>query len=135
MSEFTGDLDSREIFPGRWSLLAQWFCIKADATEEEQAAAVMQCRDTLGPDFAECPLEFIADRLYGGFPCGDDPTRVHVMFNAGQYSYTAAEEGRVWECNAASRRDAWKRLLKENKDWKGVGPWVEPEATIYKEGT
>ncbi len=130
-NEFTGDLGSREIYPVGWSLLARWFCIKADATEEEQAIAVERCRDALGPEFAACPLEFIADRLYGGFPCGDDPTRVHVMFNTGQYSFIAAGEGRFWANH--SRCGAWKDLFEANSEWKGVGPWVEPEAIAMRE--
>jgi hypothetical protein len=119
-------LDSRKIYPAGWGLLGQWFCIPADATEEEQVAAAERIKESMGPDFARCPNKWIVDRFYGGFPCRDDPSRVHVYFASGQYSFIAAQEGRFWENNASSRRNMWADLLQANEgEWQEVGPWIE----------
>lgn len=129
------ELGSRAIYPAGWGLLGQWFCIKADATQEEQHAAAAQCRDSLGPDFAQCPDEWIADRFYGGFKCADDPTRVHVYFCTGQYSYIEAGEGHFWANDTESRSGTWSELFDHNQGWQQSGPWTQDAPSVTPHST
>ncbi len=113
----------RNIYPCAWGLLGQWFCIKIDATTQEQRLAIQQSRESLGPVFLSCPDKWIADRFYGGFFCANDPTRTHVYFNTGQYSRIAAERGRFWANTHVSRQDTWAELFAANTGWQSHGPW------------
>lgn len=55
----------------QWGLLGQWWCVPFDYTPEETEALATYLREELGPDFAACPLDYIKDRLFGGFGCGN----------------------------------------------------------------
>ena len=109
----------------QWGLLGQWWCVPLDYTTEEEAALLRYLRDDLGPDFVACPLAYIKDRLHGGFGCGNDGDRRHVYFAVGNYSFIAAQEGRYWEADSASRASTYARLLEENADhYPGDGPFT-----------
>jgi hypothetical protein len=104
----------REIIRAQWGLLGQWYCLPADATPDEQSALVSKIKDDM--QFGGCPDAYIADRLYGGFPCAGAPDRRHVYLAAGQYSFLAAQEGRFWANDAESRLSMWQTLLENNVD-------------------
>lgn len=106
MSEEMG----REAIRFRWSLLGEWWCIPVDQTPEEQAAMIYKARD--GMLLRGCPDEFIADRMFGGFPCANETWRRHVYFHSGAYSFIAAGEGEFWANDG--RRETWRTLLKNN---------------------
>ena len=118
------NLKSRETYSVSWSLLGQWFCIPADATDKEKAAAVRRAKESLSKWFTTCPDEWIEDRFFGGFHC-PEPGRRHVYFSTGDYSYTQAESGVFWANDAAHRRNRWERLLDENESWECIGPWTQ----------
>lgn len=99
-----------------WGLFGEWWCVPVDQTPEEQAGLTRKCKAELGAGFAACPDEQIADRLYGGFPCPDAPTRRHVYFAEAQYSYRRAGLGDYDANDAGHRAECWKRLLEANAD-------------------
>ena len=99
----------------QWGLFGQWWCVPTDATPEEQASLVRKVKKEMGDDFAACPDEWIADRLYGGFTC-PEASRRHVYFAGMQYSYIAAGEGRYWANDAEGRASQWADLLEHNGD-------------------
>ena len=111
-----------------WGLLGEWWCVTLDLTTAEEEVMLETIRDAnfAGQHPQECSLEFIRDRLYGGFPCGNDEHRRHVYFNSGQYSYMAASEGRFWANDG--RGDCWQELDENNVGaaaWIGGGPFTE----------
>jgi len=118
------DLASRETYPTGWSLLMEWWCVPVDMThgEEDRFLEKMQNK-VLGKDFARCPLAFIRDRLYGGFPCSDSESRRHVAFSTGQFSFIQAEHGDYWPLVASDRAGEWDKLRGQN-EWIGQGPFV-----------
>ena len=108
------DLKSRKVYRGGWSLLAQWYCIPVDMTAEEEVAFLEMAREDITFDRYGCPPEYIRDRMFGGFICGNDSDRRHVMFNAGTYSYIEARKGKFWPMSLDERAATFEKLLKEN---------------------
>lgn len=105
----------------RWGLLGEWYCVAVDLTDEEQEQMCVAVRDgAFGGD--ACPLEFIRDRLYGGFICAEEDRR-HVYFATGEYSWIAANEGDFWAND--NRAAQWRELLQGNGSWHGDGPFTE----------
>lgn len=106
----------------KWGLLGEWWCARADASEEECLAAFMQ--QSMAP---VCDRELIRDRLFGGFPCGEDPSgRRHVYFAAGAYTYINPTAN---ECmSEEQRREWWARLIEENGE-PGNGPFTNAGPT------
>ena len=109
----------------QWGLLGQWWCVPFDYTPEEIEALATYLRNELGPDFAACPLDYIKDRLFGGFGCGNGEDRRHVYFAVANYSFLAAQQGRYWEASISDRASTWNRLIEENGDhYPGDGPFT-----------
>ena len=114
----------REPIRVKWGLLCELWCAPIDQTEDEQRAFLETLRENVGNDFAACPLEYIADRLYGGWQCYDYPDRHHVFFDTGAYGYTAAAEGHYWPNDR--RADQWQELCGQYGDDQPllVAPWT-----------
>ncbi len=109
----------------QWGLLGQWWCIPLDYTPEETEALLTYLREDLGPDFAACPLDYIKDRLFGGFGCGNGGDRRHIYFAVGNYSFLAAQQGRYWAADSSSRVDTYRGLLEKNAArYPGDGPFT-----------
>ena len=125
MREFEEILRRRTIRT-QCKLLGQWWCVPLDYTPEETEALLTYLRDDLGPNFAACPLEYIKDRLFGGFTCGNDDEHRHVYFAIANYSFIAAQEGRYWEATRSDRSDTYCSLLESNANcYLGDGPFTE----------
>ena len=116
MAEQQGQAErlGREAVRVQWALLGQWWCVPADMTPDEQTKMLGDLKDDML--FIGCPDEYIADRLYGGFPCSRQEDRRHVYFAAGEYSFLAAREGRYWANDSANRQRTWETLLTNNND-------------------
>ena len=111
----------------QWGLCNEWWCVAEDLSEEEQVQMCLSIRENLGTDFNDCPTEYIRDRLYGGFPCGNGPHRRHVCFATARYSFIGASEGH-YEPNRCRAED-WAHLDSvETHPWIGGGPFSEREA-------
>ncbi len=108
----------------QWSLLREAWCVAKDLTAGEEMAMCEDIRDSLGEPFRACPLEFIRDRLYGGFRCGNDgESRRHVCFATGDYSFTG-ERARYFY-PADDRLGYWKRLVAAGSPFVGDGPFTD----------
>jgi len=110
------DPDDRTCYAGTWSLLAQWACVPVDLTEEEEQQFLEDARASMGSDFAACPLEYVRDRMFGGFLCPDNPNRRHVCYSTGSYSFLAAREGRFWPLDANRRAEIFAEIRTANAD-------------------
>ena len=83
-------------------------------------------REELGPDFADCPLEYIRDRLHGGFRCGNEggENRRHVYFATGRYSFLSAGHGNYYANEW--RGKTWGDLIRHNRaHYVRDGPFTE----------
>lgn len=119
----------------QWGLLGQWWCVPLDYTPEETEALATYLRDELGPDFAACPLDYIKDRFFGGFSCGNGDDRRHVYFAVGNYSFIAAQQGRYWKATSSDRASTYARLLEENADtYLGDGPFTADAPPASEQG-
>jgi hypothetical protein len=119
------DLSSREAYCAGWGLFGEWWCVPVDMTESEKRAFLQRLRDNMGSDFCRCPLEYIEDRLFGGFECADCEDRRHVHFATGHYSFLAAEQGRYWPLPWSDTREVWHKLFEKNEGHiKGDGPFT-----------
>jgi hypothetical protein len=108
-----------------WKLFGQWWCLPVDQTPEEKATFLTGLQHNLGDDFAQCPLAFIEDRLYGGFKC-EDANRRHVYFAVAEYSFLQAAEGDFWANHAERRFQTREKLVNNNLDtFIGDGPFTE----------
>lgn len=92
----------------RWGLLGEWWCARADATEEECLAEMLRA-DLTAP---VSDKELIRDRLFGGFECAEDKKRRHVYFATGHYTYLKPGANRP--LSEEARREQWATLIKEN---------------------
>lgn len=117
------DLADRKTYPTGWSLLMEWWCVPVDMSTIEEQEFLKKLRTKLGDNFVPCPIEYIRDRLYGGFLCSDCEHRRHVAFNTGQYSYTGAQHGEFRPLDSSERIEQWE-LLREPNEWIGEGPFV-----------
>lgn len=117
----------------QWGLLGQWWCMPLDCTPEEIGALAIYLREELGPDFAACPLDYIKDRLFGGFACGNDDVHRHIYFAVGNYSFLAAMKGQYWKATSSDRASTWDKLLEENGDcYPGDGPFTSDAPSVEK---
>ena len=127
----TVSLLGREIIMARWALLGQWWCIRVDATAEEQAELIRRIKENM--QFERCPDEWVADRLYGGFRC-DHKDRRHVYFAAGEYSHIEAGNNHFWANDAEHRQDTWVTLLEHDNAGNALldGPFTSdaPRVTV-----
>lgn len=117
-------------YRSQFAVFGQWWCVAEDLTAQEQEEMVLFLRSET---FAkECPMEFIRDRLYGGFPCGNDPSRRHVYFALGSYSHTAASEGDFYPNDL--RDEDWQTLCEKNSEhpWVGGGPFCEGSEVTWQ---
>ena len=103
----------REPVPAGWALLSEWWCVPVDMTADERAIFLLRLRTNMGADFAACPLDRIADRLYGGFHCAEGDRR-HVCFDTGAYSYIAAGDGHYSPETPEDRAAKWHELRGQN---------------------
>lgn len=122
----------RDAIRTQWGLLGQWWCVPLDQTEDEGRSLCQRLREDM--TFYDCPLDWIADRLYGGFACGGHPERRHVYFAIGQYSFLQAAEGRYWANDERERQDMWGNLLAHNADNAlGDGPFTDDFPSVLRE--
>ena len=112
-------------YRSQWGLLGEWWCVAADLSVDEQERMAEMIRTEL--QLGNCPLDYVHDRLFGGFPCANSDERRHVYLNSGAYSYIAASEGGSQTPNGR-RGDTWEELLDANvgqNAYVGGGPWTE----------
>lgn len=104
----------------RMALLGAWVCGKVDSDEN---AFIDFVRNNTG-----CPPglsdELIADRLYGGFHCGEEPDRRHAYFALGEYTYINEN----WPNEG--RSESWAKLIDANPEWDGQGPFCSDAPAI-----
>lgn len=114
-----GPFEKGAILVARWGLLGVWFCVDRD---EDRERIIDEVR-THFPAVARC---LIPDRLFGGFPCGDDPDRRHILWDAGAYTYTTPEANRP--LTEAERRERWGKLFNPpegDNGFIGGGPFTD----------
>lgn len=110
--------DLPDVLGAAWSLLGQWFCVRASTPEEPCLALIVEA---LGVSVPVRDPALIRDRLYGGFACEDYPDRRHVYMNTGAYTYTRPELNKP--LTEDERRATWKDLIEANGE-PGNGPFT-----------
>ena len=126
-------VSTRDTVMVAWSLCMEWHCVPEDMTEAEEWVFLDARQEKLKACDVEISRVLIRDRLYGGFAC-DEPGRIHVAFNTGQYTYCNPELNKP--VSPEWRAEAWAELIAENAknpanaSWRGkVGPFTEDAPT------